>query len=272
MHTKPLKLEISLDSNDWDDRLGGWKCDALNIPGAEVESIYHAGRKADKADYYIENSDIRWRGDSRSRNVLVRISLTEDLKELEKRKKELEEEKIELEREKFVSDKKWKKRMAVITIACSIFTALVTYLTKQPLPCNQITTNEVPKQVEPKEVISSPSIQPIKPSLTAFEAVREYYNSLSNGSYKEVWENKLSTFYRKKIGNNYDEWVYFTKRDLRKTDISNINPEPVLDESVSYSSARVAVPYGAGTEYVQLVLNDKGNWLVHGECKTQNAD
>jgi len=271
MLARPLKLNISLDHNDWDDRLGGWNCDALNIPGAEVESIYYDRRKADKADFYIENSDIRWRGDSTPRNVLVRISLTEDLKELGERKKELEEEKIELEKEKFASDKKWKKRMAVITIACSMFTALVTYLTKQPSPCNQITTNALSKQVEPKEVISSP-IPPTKPSLSAFEAVRDYYNSLSNGSYKEVWENKLSAFYRKKIDNNYDEWVYFTKRDLRKTDISNIDPEPVLDESVSYSSARVAVPYGAGTEYVQLVLNDKGDWLVHGECKTQNAD
>ncbi|MCA1994953.1 MAG: hypothetical protein LDL41_23325 [Coleofasciculus sp. S288] len=129
-----IKFNISLNDADWDKRQGGWECNALLIPGAELEALYHDEIKADSKNYTVENSIIRWSGNPRPKELLVRLSLTKDLPRLEEEKLHLEKEKLNLERHKASVEIKWKVLTAVGTILGSLLTLGTTYLVERSKP------------------------------------------------------------------------------------------------------------------------------------------
>jgi hypothetical protein len=122
-----IQLNISLKEEDWVAAMGGWRCDALQIPGAQFEALYHDGIKADSKDVTVENYIIRWSGNSKPKNLLVTISLTEDLPKLEEEKFNLEKEKFNLEQKKVSIQNKWKVITTIGAVVSSSITFLGTY-------------------------------------------------------------------------------------------------------------------------------------------------
>ncbi len=124
--------------------MGGWRCDALLIPGASFETLYHDGMKATEGDFYIENYTIIWRrANSKPKNLLVTLSLAKDLPKLEEEKLQLEREKLNLEQQlerdklKFQQQKasvetKWKVVTAVGAFFGSLLTFGTTYFVGTP--------------------------------------------------------------------------------------------------------------------------------------------
>ena len=68
---------LTLTSEDWDRNLGGWRCPALKIPGAKIESIFEAGNKIDSSWYevLINQQIIRWSRAELPEKIAVSITL-----------------------------------------------------------------------------------------------------------------------------------------------------------------------------------------------------
>jgi len=123
-----IEFNILLRDEDWVQGVGGWRCEALLIPGANLEAVYYNGEKADIAKVCIESSFIRWLGGSKPQEVWIRISLTKDLPKLEEQKIRLEKEKLNLERQKVFVDNRWKIITALGAVASSVITLVTTNL------------------------------------------------------------------------------------------------------------------------------------------------
>ena len=119
----PIEFDTSLNDKDWVDAIGGWRCEALRIPGAKLEALYYDGKKADTNSFSVETPVIRWPGTPRPSQLLARISfsLTNDLSLLET-------EKIQLAKEKLNVETKWKIITAIGAILSGLLTFGTTYL------------------------------------------------------------------------------------------------------------------------------------------------
>ena len=71
------------NKDDWDKRHQGWRCSALNIPGAEILEIRDSrGNKRDKSDYEQEMKDlpyVTWKSVDNICDITVVITLTKKL-------------------------------------------------------------------------------------------------------------------------------------------------------------------------------------------------
>ncbi|WP_437311830.1 hypothetical protein [Sorangium sp. So ce388] len=133
-----IEFMVTLDNKDWDSITGGWRCDALQIPDAEVAAIYHGRRQADERDYTRKGTLILWTGDPPS-TIAVRIRLASDLTKLAEVNR-VEQQKLELEKDKLSSENRWKRNTMLAGVFATIVTALTTYTvsTRQlPAPCKQ---------------------------------------------------------------------------------------------------------------------------------------
>ena len=43
-----ISFLTTVTKNDWDSKIGGWRCSALKIPGAGIDTVYVNGDRADK--------------------------------------------------------------------------------------------------------------------------------------------------------------------------------------------------------------------------------
>jgi hypothetical protein len=127
-----INFNIHLEDKDWLPAIGGWRCDALLLPGASLEALYHDGMKADTKNFDVETHFIRWSGSSKPKDILITLSINRDLHSLEQEKLSLEREKLslqeQLERDKLSLDRqktsleiKWKFVTAIGAIIGSIF-------------------------------------------------------------------------------------------------------------------------------------------------------
>jgi hypothetical protein len=115
------EFTLTVGSNDWDAQTGGWRCPALQIPGAEVAAIYSGGRRADSTHFVVEHGVIRWTQKSHPSDAAVTIRLTRDLgKEIP----ELEAKKFTLERSKV----RWQGIAILLGFAGTMAGLLVTKL------------------------------------------------------------------------------------------------------------------------------------------------
>jgi hypothetical protein len=75
-----ITFRVTLSGRDWDDNLGGWRCEALAIPSSKIEALYALGEKIDTVGYEVLSNEriVRWRGDH-PEIVTVSIGLTEEL-------------------------------------------------------------------------------------------------------------------------------------------------------------------------------------------------
>lgn len=74
-------FHVRLGDADWDDTMSGWRCSALNVPGAKVEDVYVEGTKIDTAKYEVRESEgiIRWAAGNRPTRATASISLSRPL-------------------------------------------------------------------------------------------------------------------------------------------------------------------------------------------------
>ncbi len=156
-----IEFNTSISDGDWVKAVGGWRCDALLIPGAKLEALYHDGIKADTGSFTIESSIIRWFGSSKPKELLIRLSLTKDLTKLEEEKLQLEKDKLtltkelpkleeeklqlekdklNLERQKSSIETKWKIITAIGAILGSLLTFGSTYILEKPKTNAFVTT------------------------------------------------------------------------------------------------------------------------------------
>ena len=104
-----IAFTVTVTEEDWDSRLGGWRCPALRIPGAAVESVYVSSRRVDSSQYEIKSdlSIVRWAlPEQHPQQATLHIKLTETLST----------EELTL---------KWKKFAIVLPAAATVFTALL---------------------------------------------------------------------------------------------------------------------------------------------------
>jgi hypothetical protein len=103
-----IAFTVTVTEEDWDVRLGGWRCPALKIPGAKVESVYAFSDRVDSSRYEVkyELDIIRWVHPERPPQATLQIKLTE----------ELSTEEITL---------KWKKLAIILPLVTSILVALI---------------------------------------------------------------------------------------------------------------------------------------------------
>lgn len=120
-----ITFKTTLTESDWDKRLGGWKCEALAIPGAKLFELYSAGRNIDTRFFQTSSTGVLWSGGTRPREVLATIVLEKDLTEIERERFGLEKDKLELEQQKFISEKRWK----IYAAAGAALSALLTFTT-----------------------------------------------------------------------------------------------------------------------------------------------
>jgi hypothetical protein len=76
-----IAFRVRLIDADWEPTIGGWRCDALKVPGSEVESLYLDGRRIDKIKYEVlsDQSLIRWSTGKMPERVVAAIKLTKEL-------------------------------------------------------------------------------------------------------------------------------------------------------------------------------------------------
>jgi hypothetical protein len=186
-----IEFNTSLGESDWDLRMGGWRCEALLIPSAKVSTIYYQGREADRKSYFVDRAFILWSGEGVPEEIVVKISLTQDLSRLEEEKNSLEREKLRLEGEKLTlekekarSENKW-KFIAALTAVIGITLPLgLSYVSKQS-PSSQPQSSTTPS-VSPSAEISSPATAPslpplpTPPKLVSQKTVKGYHFLLEN--------------------------------------------------------------------------------------------
>jgi hypothetical protein len=76
-----IVFTIRLTDADWDDTIRGWRCPALNVPGAVIDAIYLEGNRVDTARYEAlpAQAFIRWLFPDRPQQASVAIKLTQEL-------------------------------------------------------------------------------------------------------------------------------------------------------------------------------------------------
>lgn len=140
-----LKFNVSLDDDDWDRKIGGWRCDALLIPDVEIDSLYCDGVKVDSKHYSIENYLIRWSSsNNKPKHVSLLLSISENLINIEKEKLKLEEKNSLIEKEKLELEKKnssFNKRISIASILTAIITSGLTFGATYYLKFSQVKIN-----------------------------------------------------------------------------------------------------------------------------------
>ena len=104
-----IAFTMTVTEEDWDVRLGGWRCPALKIPGAKVESVYVSSHRVDSSQYEVkyELNIVRWvHSEPPPPQATLHVKLTE----------ELSTEEMTL---------KWKKLAIVLPLIASIGVALI---------------------------------------------------------------------------------------------------------------------------------------------------
>lgn len=130
-----IVFTTTVTERNWDEVLNGWRCPALKIPGAELESVFVPGKTIDSSWYKVDYDlqIVRW-GHSKAHppEAVFSIKLTEELS-----KKELT---------------LWWRQLAIVlpviaTIASALITGVITYIISvKPAPL--IVTSSCPEEVK----------------------------------------------------------------------------------------------------------------------------
>ncbi|HEX8736088.1 MAG TPA: hypothetical protein VF721_12245 [Pyrinomonadaceae bacterium] len=105
-----IGFRTKVTEEDWDEALSAWRCPALKIPGAEIESIFVSGNSIDSSWYKVihEQDIVRWvRSGKHPPEATFLIKLTEELST-----KEL--------------TLKWKQLAVILPFITSVLVALLT--------------------------------------------------------------------------------------------------------------------------------------------------
>jgi hypothetical protein len=126
-----------LTDSEWDEVIGGWRCPALQIPGAAVQGVYVEGSQVDSGKFQVLEGQhiVRWMSSEKPQRVAVVIKLTKELA-------------LGSETDK------WKKRAILLPFVATIFAALITaipaYWSKlDPVPGRQVPAPSSQSQLAP---------------------------------------------------------------------------------------------------------------------------
>lgn len=206
-----IVFSIRLTSDDWDEVMHGWRCPALNVPGAVVEAIYVEGSRVDTARYEVltQNTLIRWVTSDQPPRVVASIKLTEALslgKETER----------------------W-KRLAIIlpvvaTLIAATITAAATYFAKMPdihtSDTSMLTPAGNPGGVKIPEKGGGPPINVIADENTRFSnALGIELNRIYLSRFKDDDASRYFGFHQKEGATDLDINVSLTRSD---TDVQPI--------------------------------------------------
>jgi hypothetical protein len=77
----PIIFFVRLDSDDWDDNQGAWRCSALRLPAVEVSELRSQGNVLPSERYTVDTAanQIRWIGRDVPRMVSVRVTVSQAL-------------------------------------------------------------------------------------------------------------------------------------------------------------------------------------------------
>jgi hypothetical protein len=151
-----IEFNISLGERDWEQRIGGWRCDALLIPSAVVTTIYYDGKKADTKFYSIERNHIRWSKNDVPKDIVVGISLRENLPRLEEEKLNLEKQNLKLEQRKAI--------LTLIGLVSTIFFSSLAFLAGSRF---NNSPSSLPNRTSQEGQTSSPNISALPPAVVA---------------------------------------------------------------------------------------------------------
>jgi hypothetical protein len=175
-----IEFNTSLSDADWEQRLGGWRCDALLIPSTKIVAIYYDGVKADTKSYSVERAIIRWSETSRPKEVVVGLTLTKDLPRLEDEKLELEKDKLRLEKQKVNAENKWKLVAALGTTLSFLLTYGATHLLSLNKQSNSSQTQISIRAKVPEDIIKLLQIIPPNGLEIIFRSSRPAYDGRLN--------------------------------------------------------------------------------------------
>lgn len=104
-----IVFTVTVTEEDWDLRLRGWRCPALKIPGATVESVFVSGDHVDSSQYEVKYDldIIRWALPKHPPQATIQVKLT----------KKLYTEDLSL---------KWKKLAIIFPLVATIFATSIT--------------------------------------------------------------------------------------------------------------------------------------------------
>jgi len=142
-----LNLRITLTEDDWDQDVGGWRCPALKIPGAEVAAVFWLGREVPQTWYAIlpAISVLKWSHQEIPKQVAVSIALT----------KQLSTEELTLW---------WKKFGIVVPIITVVLASLISLIgSRRSRSLDQPTADE------------------------RAAVIQQFYDHLNNQKYEDAW-------------------------------------------------------------------------------------
>ena len=116
---KNITFTISLyTSEDWEKNMGGWRCSALNIPGAMIDAIFVNGQKIDDSKYQVlkKYSIIRWSDGTPPPQALASVLLTQEL--------------LTQEQSKELSQK-WKQTAIILPFVAAVLGSTITYFSNK---------------------------------------------------------------------------------------------------------------------------------------------
>lgn len=81
MDKQNIAFTVTVTDEDWDARVGGWRCPALKIPGARVDSLYVSTALVDSSQYEVKYDldIIRWARTEHPPQATLHLKLTEEL-------------------------------------------------------------------------------------------------------------------------------------------------------------------------------------------------
>ncbi|WP_147439680.1 hypothetical protein [Corallococcus sp. CA049B] len=129
-----MEFIVNAGHDQWDRHLGGWRCDALKLPGSDVVALYHDAQQVDSRLYRRDGEMVLWSGTAKSPGqVALKIAVKDELIRLDRDKKiaeeqknQLEKDKLELERQKIEIDRRWRKYTALVSVVTALIGAAAT--------------------------------------------------------------------------------------------------------------------------------------------------
>ncbi|MBC8030112.1 MAG: hypothetical protein H7Z16_08365 [Pyrinomonadaceae bacterium] len=141
MPNKPtIAFPVTVTKEDLDERLGGWRCPSLKIPGARVEDLLVLGNRVNSSHFVVDHElgIVRWAGpEPTPEGATIIIKLTEELstKELTLR---------------------WKKLAIIIPIITVVLAGIFSYQFRRPEQIDNPPLPYLPSTCEKNVRISVP--------------------------------------------------------------------------------------------------------------------
>ncbi|WP_438000346.1 hypothetical protein WMF26_11455 [Sorangium sp. So ce185] len=93
-----IVLLIDLEPGEWKSTFGGWRVEALRIPGATVTSLFHLTKQVDPQDYRVDHEVVRYGASAPSEKVVLKVTVPSTLMTIDRlQEKELELKKVQEE-------------------------------------------------------------------------------------------------------------------------------------------------------------------------------